>query len=680
MKDLKFFDLFAFTLHGPTITHSNNTFMPHQRPYQPKAGCFIQQQLASKTLSFQDRWYKNHTWLHYCPDVRGILCFYCMKAFRNQTSPLARSVDQSFVSTGLQNWKKAIEKFKAHEMSQAHKVAITTHTHQAKSIDTQLSSAKALQQQQARSHLLKIVSSLQFLARQGTAIRRHENSEGNFRQLLRLRSEDVEGLESWIERRSNFLSPQIQNDILQILSLNIVREIASAVRNLLTLQYSIIMDGTQDVAGVEQESICIWYVDHDLIPHEEFVGLYEVSSTTGENLARVAVDVLQRMNLPLSGLCGQTYDGAANMSGKTGGVQAKIKEIQPLALYVHCGPHCVNLVTQAACSSSCIAKSEHGNIKTLKPLCPTRWVVRMSAIRAVLGQYKASGYSETTIKARGLLERFQKGTTVLGHLLACEVIGELECLNYSLQTSTGTVMGMTAAVDCVKSTLKAKRSDEMFHHIHTKATKLVTSTCTEPIQMPHARKPPKHFTGNATAFVPVTTEEHYRIDFFKMLDTVDMQLTMRFEQSSLQVLDELERVLLTGKMQDVVSQYPELDPHSLEVQLPMFKLQFDYSTTLEATNILKNLLPEVRSLFSQVETLVRLLLVVPSSSAEAERSFSSLGSLKTWLRSTMSQTCLNSTAICHIHQNKLDHLDRARICEQFISANDQRRHVFGTFN
>ncbi|XDV25282.1 hypothetical protein PO909_029225 [Leuciscus waleckii] len=245
-------------------------------------------------------------------------------------------------------------------------------------------------------------------------------------------------------------------------------------------------------------------------------------------------------------------------------------------------------------------------------------------------------------------------------------------------TSTGTVMGMTAAVDCMKSTLKAKKSDEMFHHIHTRATELVTSTGIEPIQMPHVRKPPKRFTGNATAYVPATTEEHYRIDFFKMLDTVDMQLTKRFEQSSLQVLDELERVLLTGKMQDVVSQYPEMDRHSLEVQLPMFKLQFDYSTTLQATNILKNLLPEVRSLFSQVETLVRLLLVVPSSSAE--RSLSSIGRLKTWLRSSMSKTHLNSTAICHIHQNKLDRLDRARICEQFISANDQRRHVFGTFN
>lgn len=41
-----------------------------------------------------------------------------------------------------------------------------------------------------------------------------------------------------------------------------------------------------------------------------------------ENLASVATDDLQRMNLLLSGLCRQTYDGAANMSDKTGGVLA----------------------------------------------------------------------------------------------------------------------------------------------------------------------------------------------------------------------------------------------------------------------------------------------------------------------------------------------------------------------
>jgi len=45
----------------------------------------------------------------------------------------------------------------------------------------------------------------------------------------------------------------------------------------------------------------------------------------------------------------------------------------------------------------------------------------------------------------------------------------------------------------------------------------------------------------------------------------------------------------------------------------------------------------VRSMFDQVEQLVRLLLTIPCSSAEAERSFSSLRRLKTYLRNSMGQ-------------------------------------------
>lgn len=72
---------------------------------------------------------------------------------------------------------------------------------------------------------------------------------------------------------------------MNIIANSIVRRITNTVQGLPALQYSIIIDGTQDVSGVEQEAICIRYVDHDLNPHEDFVGLYEVSSTTGKNLA-----------------------------------------------------------------------------------------------------------------------------------------------------------------------------------------------------------------------------------------------------------------------------------------------------------------------------------------------------------------------------------------------------------
>lgn len=108
----------------------------------------------------------------------------------------------------------------------------------------------------------------------------------------------------------------MQNEILKLLGNSIVRSIALCIQSLPVVQYSLIIDGTQDISGIEQESICFRYVGHDLVPQEVFIGLYGVAGTTGEEIARVAVDVLLRLNLPMSGLRGQTYDGAANMSGR----------------------------------------------------------------------------------------------------------------------------------------------------------------------------------------------------------------------------------------------------------------------------------------------------------------------------------------------------------------------------
>lgn len=63
---------------------------------------------------------------------------------------------------------------------------------------------------------------------------------------------------------------------------SIVREIVSKINYLTVVQFSLIIDGTQDSAGIEQESILLQYVDSDLQPREEFIGLYEMSSTTGQ--------------------------------------------------------------------------------------------------------------------------------------------------------------------------------------------------------------------------------------------------------------------------------------------------------------------------------------------------------------------------------------------------------------
>lgn len=47
---------------------------------------------------------------------------------------------------------------------------------------------------------------------------------------------------------------------------------------------------------------------------------------------------------------GQSYDGAGNMAGRTKGAAARIKERYPLATYIHCSSHKLNLCVMQACS------------------------------------------------------------------------------------------------------------------------------------------------------------------------------------------------------------------------------------------------------------------------------------------------------------------------------------------
>ena len=67
-----------------------------------------------------------------------------------------------------------------------------------------------------------------------------------------------------------------------------------------------------------------------MFPSEAFLGFYEAESTTGESLRRTLLDVLRRLQLPVEKLRGQTFDGAAHMSGAYNGAQALMKEVQLL--------------------------------------------------------------------------------------------------------------------------------------------------------------------------------------------------------------------------------------------------------------------------------------------------------------------------------------------------------------
>ncbi|KAJ8346702.1 hypothetical protein SKAU_G00281030 [Synaphobranchus kaupii] len=138
---------------------------------------------------------------------------------------------------------------------------------------------------------------------------------------------------------------------------------------------------------------------------------------------------------------------------------------------------------------------------------------------------------------------------------------------------------MLAAVDCVRSSFQEKLNDQHYVTLFEKANAAVVKSTQQiqPIEVPNAR----HFSGEAV--------DYYRVEYFKVLDTVDTQFAERFDQESFKELQKLENMLLTGQVHDVVDQYPELKRGVLAVELPLFKSKYEFSCSKEAAEVLREL-------------------------------------------------------------------------------------------
>ena len=72
-----------------------------------------------------------------------------------------------------------------------------------------------------------------------------------------------------------------------------------------------------------------------------------------------------------------------------------------------------------------------------------------------------------------------------------------------------------------------------------------------------------------------------------------------------------------------------------------------------------------RKSIPELTNLVKIILTLPASSCTAERSFSDLRLLKTYLRSGMKQQPLNSVAIMSVHEKETKVLSIATLIDNF---------------
>ena len=84
-----------------------------------------------------------------------------------------------------------------------------------------------------------------------------------------------------------------------------------------------------------------------------------------------------------------------------------------------------------------------------------------------------------------------------------------------------------------------------------------------------------------------------------------------------------------------------------------------------------------KAMLSEVDKLLKLYFTFPVTTATAERSFSSLWRIKTFLRSTMSDCRLNNLFLLYVHTSRTDALDLSVIAKDFVSVNSRRMKYFG---
>lgn len=559
-------------------------------------------------------------------------------------------------------------------------------------------------------------------------------NEGNFLELLKLIAKYDSILDSHLNEKADstmtykYISPESQNELISSLgaeTLNmIVKEIKDAVF------YSVIVDSTIDIARVDQFSLSIRYVDKSGKSVERFIKFEELSSgSSAEAFHDLLILALREQGLDLTKVRGQAYDGARNMSGHLSGLQKRVKDTcSSKALYVHCCAHNLNLILLDAATSCKSGKLFFGTLETLycfltsslprykilaeeqekliqntvltlKRLSDTRWASRKQATEAVLKSmpaiiealYRISDHERTSPKAlaeaQGLLTTLETFEFMFMLHFWNNVLGQTFILSNYLQKESIDLNAALELIDKCATNLKRLRSEEGFANIETSAREKAreSETSTE-FQEERVRKR-KRFADEIAPDEPINdSRTRFKVEsFYYILDVFDQQFETRFTDfrkiaGQFQVLNERHffNTDSVDKLNDLAQFYSDdVDVDNITDEYRSFrdiyKGLFPEGGQLTTGQILSFLVAnDMHRAFPNLATLYRIYLTIPISSAQAERTFSRLKLIKSYLRSTMTEKRLSNLAMLYIERAVTERVDFNNVIETFARIKNRR--------
>lgn len=455
--------------------------------------------------------YKHFNWIEYSIVKDQVYCFVC----RHFTSTNGPQFERTFLNKGFNCWQKQAESFKYHAKTNYHKLNFEKYTmflnlkcnKSYSSVASGIIHSRKKEVEDNRQHVYYLLKTTLYLAKQGIPFRGHDESKessnrGNYIELLNMFCDDNVKLKLEC-RYGHYTSPEYQNDCIKIIA-SITR--SNIIKKMSPIgAFSILVDETKDTSKKEQLSFVIRFVDNEFNVFEKALGCYHMVKCNASTLSQEIQKIVMENNLDINKCIAQCYDGASVMCGVFSGVQKRIADVVPQAIFVHCYAHRLNLCLIHSIQNNSIVVNffdtvqslykylmnghtrheifikvqEDKNLKAihLERLVETRWSywhtslqkikMRITEILDVLKVLTVQ--DDQPAKALGLLKEVSTFRFVLVLHIMEKLLEAIHCLSCELQNPKILLPAAMDLVDLTRKELTTLRSDANYSLLYNKA-------------------------------------------------------------------------------------------------------------------------------------------------------------------------------------------------------------------
>jgi hypothetical protein len=266
-----------------------------------------------------------------------------------------------------------------------------------------------------------------------------------------------------------------------------------------------------------------------------------------------------------------------------------------------------------------------------------------------------SAKDNTTVsEANSLLKQVQKLPFIISITVWYDILDDVNKINKYMQSSEATLD--CAQTLCKKSSSVKKRSrfSDILELSKSEARKLGISTEFTDTRI----RKKSHFDETCEDKSLTNAEENFKVSFYlTFVDTVISQLEQCFDNlpKIIDKYDFMQKIKIASatdlvkREKDFHYEYSNDVSDDICSEISILQAMLKTETILKPIDILRYIIRNnLEEIFPNMLIAIRIFLSLPVTVAEAERSFSKLGLIKTYLRSNMSQERLNVCAILSI--------------------------------